>query len=448
MKKTILLVFLFVSINNYAQCWETISAGNGFIHAIKDDGSLWAWGSNQQGQLGDGTTINKNTPVNVSNSSTWVAISGGTYFTVGIKSNGTLWAWGNSFGGLIPTQVGNDSDWLKVAAGGFHALGIKNDGTLWAFGQNLRGQLGIGTIVNNYTPTQVGNGNDWQSISCGGYHSAAIKTDGTLWTWGYNLSGQIGDGGISNSRTTPYQVGTGTNWLSVSCGGGSASVIAMKTDYSIWGWGSNAFGGLGIGSTTDKDVPTRIGNLNDWQSIQTGFYHTFAIKNNGTLWACGYNTNGQLGDGSNTNRTTLVQIGLDTNWQGAFAGGNHSIGKKTDGTLLAWGYNNNGAIGDGTFISKNIPTAISGVCSNLNVSQIVDSKKLLLYPNPVNTILAINNPNDYEIEEISIVNNLGQTVLEFDVNATQIDLQEMVSGIYFITYKINNKVCVQKIIKE
>lgn len=442
----LLLLLIGISIQGYGQCWQTVSAGNGFIHTIKTDGTLWAFGGNTDGRLGDGTTVNRNVSTSIAGNSTWTAVSGGNFFTAAIRSNGTLWTWGNSFGGPNPIQVGTDTDWQSVSAGAFHILILKTDGTLWAFGQNNKGQLGINSTVDNYIPTQIGTATNWQLISAGGYHSSAIKTDGTLWTWGDNTSGQLGDAGMTNYRTVPYQVGTETNWLSTSCGGGGASVIAMKTNHSIWSWGNNAFGALGIGNTTNKNVPQQIGTSTDWKSIQMGYYHTMAIKNDGTLWGCGYNSTGQLGDGTLANKLNMVQIGTETNWQEVYCGGNHSIGKKTNGALFTWGKNQQGQLGDATFVDKNTPIQIS-VCSNLNVP-VFDARSVYIYPNPVTEILKINNSGNEELEDIVILNLMGQNLFEINKNTVQINVNGLEAGIYFLKYRAAGKEYSQKFIKK
>lgn len=446
MKRIILLALLAININLNAQCWQKISVNNSFTHAIKYDGTLWAWGSNSSGQLGDGSNINRDTPVNIGNNSTWTAVSGGTRITVGIKSDGSLWTWGQLFGGSNPVRVGTDTDWVKISAGSSHILAIKSNSTLWSFGLNNKGQLGINSIIDNYTPTQVGTDTDWQSISGGGYHSAAIKNNGTLWTWGDNTSKQLGDGGVTNYRTVPYQVGTGTNWLTISCGGGSASVLAMKTDHTIWGWGNNTFGGLGVGSTTDRNFPTQIGTQNDWQSIQTGFLHTVAIKNNGTLWACGYNASGRLGDGTTVQKTTLIQIGTDTNWQEAYGGGDHTIAKKIGGSTFSWGNNVNGQLGNGTFTAQNVPGQ-TALCTDLGQAEFI-SRTISIYPNPSDDIINIVTPDNAFIHKVIITDMLGKKVRELNGSLSEIAVQDLANGLYAIQVIADSGTYHSKFIKQ
>ena len=249
--------------------WASVSAGALHTIAIKRHDplyTLWAWGYNASGRLGDGTTTNRTTPTQIGTATTWSSVSAGVYHTVAIKTDGTLWAWGYNelYGQLgdgtttnkdVPTQIGAETTWSSVFSGEHHTAAIKTNGTLWAWGRNNSGQLGDGTTTDKTTPTQIGTATTWSSVSGGGYHTVARKSDGTLWAWGYNDDGQLGDETII-SKTTPTQIGAETTWSSVSAGG--YHTIAKKTDGTLWAWGDNYYGQLGDGTTTDRTTPTKI----------------------------------------------------------------------------------------------------------------------------------------------------------------------------------------------
>ena len=296
------------------------------IGALKSQaGSLWAWGSNTNGELGDGTIVHKSSPVQVGAMTTWATVAGGSNHSVAIKTDGTLWAWGGNAQGQLgdgtivskssPVQVGALTTWSKIsiATGANFTLAVKTDGTLWAWGLNNFGELGDGTIVKKSSPVQVGALTTWSKIGCGDNHAMAIKTDGTLWTWGRSQSGQLGSGAIT-SRSSPVQVGALTTWNAAA--GGSDHSVATKTDGTIWAWGSGTAGELGDGTNVSKSSPVQVGALTTWSS--TGFVcgagFTITVKTNNTMWSWGANTNGQLGDGTIVHKSSPVQIGALTNW--------------------------------------------------------------------------------------------------------------------------------------
>jgi alpha-tubulin suppressor-like RCC1 family protein len=342
----------YVGKVGFESTWQSVSAGDTHSLAIKTNGTLWAWGANGNGRLGDGTTTQRTSPVQIGSDTNWQSVSAGGSHSLAIKTDGTLWAWGlNSSGQLglgdttqrtSPVQIGSDTNWQSVSAGGSHSLAIKTDGTLWAWGLNSSGQLGLGDTTQRTSPVQVGLATDWQSVSAGASHSLAIKTDGTLWAWGANGNGQLGLGDTTQ-RDSPVQVGLATDWQSVSAG--DTHSLAIKTNGALWGWGRNNNGQLGLGDTTQRTSPVQVGSDTNWQSVSAGGSHSLAIKTDGTLWAWGLNSSGQLGLGDTTQRTSPVQVGSATDWQSVSAGGSHSLAIKTDGTLWAWGSNGSGRLG-------------------------------------------------------------------------------------------------------
>ena len=351
------------------------------IDQFAKTGSLWTWGSADQGQLGDGSGIggSKSSPVQTSSLSTnWASCSGGLYTSGGIKTDGTLWGWGYNLYGSVgdgtsasykstPVQVAG-TNWKQVSMN-ISSAAIKTDGTLWTWGQNAvysppaggGGMLGDNTQVDRSSPVQtVAGGNNWKLVCSGRYNKAAIKTDGTLWMWGYSNRGQLGDGTTTGKSSPVQTVAGGTTWKSVSVNW--HHTLAIKTDGTLWGWGYNASGQLGVGDTTNRSSPIQAGAGTNWRVVATGAYHSAGIKTNGTLWTWGFNGYGQLGNGTTASGTwtPTETVTAGTNWKLLAAGKYCTSAIKTDGTLWTWGQAQQGLLGDGTTVNKSSPVQIKG----------------------------------------------------------------------------------------
>ena len=331
--------------------FSTVSAGTWYSVAIKTDGSLWTWGSNGFGQLGDGTNEDKNTPVKIMDGVS--AVEAGSWHTMAIKMDGSLWAWGRNVSGQLgdgsndnvnaPIKIMDDV--LAVSAGDEHTIVIKTDGSLWAWGGNSDGQLGDGTNDDKSKPTKIMDAVSY--ISAGGSHSMAIKTDNTLWAWGWNINGQLGDGSIQ-AKNTPIKVMDNVSIVSA----GFAYTMAVTKDNSLWTWAS--YNGQIISTANPyPKTPTKI--MDDVLDVSTGTGYSMIIKTDGSLWAWGANKSGQLGDGTYEAKDTPVKIMDDVS---AVSCEYHSLAIKTDGSLWSWGSNENGELGDGTNDAKNIPIKI------------------------------------------------------------------------------------------
>ncbi len=349
--------------------------------ALKSDGTVYTWGYNGEYQLGDGTTEDKTTPVNVLNGVTDIAAAETCNFA--LKPDNTVWGWGSSYStgngyyaylgseyseAATPVLLRNLSESRTIACGKSHTLALKSDGTVWTWGYNIYGQLGNGTFTNStvYTPIQVSGIRGVLSIAAGGNiavdscgHSLALKSDGTVWAWGYNGYGQLGDGTIEN-KNVPVQV-IGLSGI-VAIASGDYHNLALKSDGTVWAWGYNGYGQLGDGTTEEK-IPVQVSGLNNVIAISGGAHHSLAVKSDGTVWAWGENTYGQLGNGTFTssNVYTPIQVSGIGSITAIAAGATHSLAQQSDGTVWAWGSNYYGQLGDGTTEDKNTPTQVKNI---------------------------------------------------------------------------------------
>lgn len=265
---TILNTTSLVQIGS-ATNWRQVSASSSFTLATKTDNTLWGWGQNDLYQMGNGTCCSDRlSPGQIGTDTDWKLAIACTSARVGlaIKTNGTLWGWGGNGSGLIgefdissrpyPTQIGTDSNWETLATGAAHALALKTDGTLWAWGEGFNGQTGdnLTPLFFRSSPRQVGT-DTWIYIACGFQSSFGIKSDGTLWGWGRNDAGQLGDG-TTVERRLPVQIGTDSDWVAVAAG--YQHGVALKSNGALYTWGTNDFGQLGNGSTSPQVLPTYI----------------------------------------------------------------------------------------------------------------------------------------------------------------------------------------------
>ena len=314
--------------------WSRISSGQYHNLATKIDGTLWTWGDNSGGILGLGDIISRSSPTQVGNLTTWKYVSAHLYYSAAIKTDGTLWMWGdNSYGSLgdalgsrsSPVQVGLQTTWKKVITMLWTTLALKIDGTICAWGRNTYGTIGDGTIIDKTSPIQIGSLNNWRDIAAGQYHCLATKNDGSLWSWGNNtLGGQLGDGTVIN-ESSPIQIGGSASWTKVFRGLQYNSA-AIKLDNSLWTWSKNSdYGQLGDGTTISKSFPVQVGNLMNWKNIEYGFYHAVAIKTDGTLWTWSDNSKGELGDTTTVTKSSPVQVGALTTWLRASGGVYHTV---------------------------------------------------------------------------------------------------------------------------
>lgn len=444
------LLFIFFYTNVYSQCITNVATGAGHSCVLKD-GTLWSWGRNTNGQLGDNSYSHKNIPTQIGTDNNWMSLasfSGYQNSSMAIKTNGSLWGWGiNDHGQLgdgtlmqknVPTQIGVSYDWLFISCGNMHTLGIKTNGTLWGWGNNIGGEIGDGTTIDRLMPVQVGNETNWAKVAAGGYnYSIGLKQNGTLWVWGSQSQ-------INLQLLTPTQLGSDTNWIDIDSG--NLHTIALKNDGTIWAYAVGPEGQLGLTSSVySTTTMAKIGNDSDWKYIEAGTYRTFAIKEDGSLWGWG-STRYYTGQNS-PNIFVPTQIGNDYDWESIFSGATHNIGIKTNGTVMTWGGNAQGDLGNGTFINNLIPTPIE-VCEELNSNTIAsDENEFIIFPNPARETVYLVNKNNLNIQKIMFYDVTMKKVLEVTNNFSAVKIDNLKSGIYFIKVDIDSKNYTYKLIK-
>lgn len=399
---------------------ERAAAGGDHTCAIKRDGTMWCWGDNEVGQLGDGTTRTRQQPIRVGDASDWTMVVAGAGYSCGLRQQ-TLWCWGKGEAyidaGRTPTRVSEElesrdefpsmatvsgsethicsitpkgtvwcwgkrtadgvgerregthpgrpapttrfDDWQSVDAGGNHTCAIRDDDTLWCWGDNENGELGSGTARGVRSKAkEVDASAPWSEVSAGGDHTCAIKGNGTLWCWGASDAGQLGfePVGGGGSISSPTQVGERADWASVSAG--TDYTCATRQSGRLVCWGRQALGQTGTGSTENSiPNPTPVLAPVSWRRVTTGERHGCAIATSGRIYCWGYNQFGQLGETDGLERTP-DPIEPDVEWRDAMAAETFSCGIRSDRSLACWGSNRYGQIGDSDIERARHPTEI------------------------------------------------------------------------------------------
>ncbi len=453
--------------------FTAVSAGADHVVALGSDGTVWTWGSNSVGQLGLGTTAQRTVPGpnRVPGLTDIVAIDAGAYHTVALKSDGSLWAWGHNIGGEVgdgtrtdrfaPTRVTGLDGVIAFSVGWDHTIALKADGTIWTWGGNLYWQRGHdgqapapieglagvvavaagsihslallddGTVVEwgyrcfrfdctpfpgpHENPTLVPGLRNVVAIAAGGRHSLALRSDGTAWSWGENDHGQLCDAStIDRSRPGPVdglagvdalvaghdisifrlrggafrfcgrnhdgQLGDGsfTDRLApveipamaefVSFGAGYGTTVAIGREGSVWAWGDNSSGQLADGQRIERVTPTEIPGFGGVVATASVGWFSLAVKSDGTVWSWGTGGQGELGDGTTTRRLRPGPVGGLTNIIAVAAGGNFGLALKSDGSVWGWGRNGAGELGDGTTVERSLPAPVVGLGNVVAIS--------------------------------------------------------------------------------
>ncbi|MFA6309965.1 MAG: fibronectin type III domain-containing protein [Sterolibacterium sp.] len=376
----VLLILSALSLGSAQATQPVLSAGYETSAVVRLDGSLWVWGDNSKGQIGDGTiaTPAKSSPVKIGTG--YKSVVAAEYFTIGLKDDGSLYAWGlNSFGifgdkkAVIssPTPKLIGSGYASVAAGLDFVVGIKTDGSLWTWGSNSFGELGATGRGTLDSPQQISHsGEIYAAVSADQYHALALRTDGSLWGWGNNTNGQLGLGTKGSNVTTPTLIGQGYSAVSTFY----SHTLALKGN-SVYAWGANTRGVFGDGTGTESLSPKLLAYT--YQTISTGSYHTVALGSDGTLAAWGLNSYGNLGDGTVSDVLSPKNVDTGQCYTAISAGGNHSIALNANGGFYAWGDNTKGEVGDGSstnvlspkFVLADIPGSPTNATATAGRSQ-------------------------------------------------------------------------------
>jgi Regulator of chromosome condensation (RCC1) repeat len=374
----VLAMCLATSLPATAMAATSTAISAGYFHtcALTSAGGVECWGYNGDGELGDGTTTSKTTPTEVSGLSSGVtAISAGAFHTCMATSVGEVKYWGDNGDGELgdgtttnkttPIEVSGLVDGAAISAGGVHTCALihrrPSDG-VECWGDNFHGELGDGTETNKTTPLYVSGLVDGvAAISAGAYHTCALTIAGGVECWGFDQQGQLGDG-TTTTKTTPVDVsGLSSGVVAISAGG--LHTCALTSAGGVECWGYNAYGELGDGAFTNQTTPVAVSGLSSGVvAISAGFQHTCALTSAGGVECWGYNGDGELGDGTTTSKATPTEVsGLSSGVVAISAGYFHTCALTSAGGVKCWGENGDGELGDGTFTNQTKPVDVFGL---------------------------------------------------------------------------------------
>ncbi|MDR0602825.1 MAG: T9SS type A sorting domain-containing protein [Bacteroidales bacterium] len=442
-----------------AQNWQEVKAGSEFSLGIKEDGTLWSWGFNGDGQLGFLTGNRyESLPVQIGVDNDWKMISAGGFHALALKNDGSLWGWGwNEYGQVTgvnvknffaPEQIGSDTDWVFIETCWVCSFAIKRDGTLWAWGYNADGGLGINSVIQTNKPTQVGV-DKWKSISSGGFFTMGIQENNTLWHWGAHILYSEEEGYTVTLHLVPTPIDTNTaDWISVAVG--MEYAIALKKDSSLWVYGDNMNGQLGYDTgfvnTFFQIVPEK-----KWLSIEAGSVYAFAIDENGVLYGWGSNIHGQLGlnTGNKVTKPTpvsghsVVQISAA---KGILSDGRiyglHTLMLDSNRGMCVAGRNLAGQLGMGRVSSR----TEQFICSYTNIISANENmeKNIIVFPNPARDYFFVTNVQN---ANIILYDLLGKEICSQYSKEEQATLytENIPSGLYILKIQKEHGIVSRKI---
>jgi alpha-tubulin suppressor-like RCC1 family protein len=383
-------------------------------------GVVYIWGVGSAGRLGLGDTANRSTPTRVVNESSFSAIvgsaiSGSTFLA--LKSDGRVFGWGSNNSAQLgngttidrstPTQVINESAFKSISQGNGYVLALKSDGRVFSWGFNSSGQLGISFTTNRSSPVQVVNESDFMQIAASDSTSYALKSDGRIFAWGNGSDGRLGDN-LNGNRATPFQVVNESGFKAIAATSGSC--IALKSDGRIFTWGINATGELGVGDITGRSTPTQVINESDFKLIAGGGNTssggiTMALKSDGRLFSWGNNQQGYLGTGDIINRSTPVQVINESSFASVSVNQSFILALKSDGRLFTWG------IGGLNFGFPSVSATDTTV--PINFSDTVKETGIVLSVNPNELIFIKQIANTFSIQRdgISLYGGIGSSLV-------------------------------------
>jgi len=391
--------------------------GTSHVLALRHDGTVWAWGSNGTGRLGDGTTTTAMRPIRVAGLTGVTAIAAGGSFSMALRNDGTVWTWGSDTNGELGNGAAGATNWptpisltnvTHIAAGASHALARKSDGTVVAWGLNGSGRLGDGTTTTRTSPVAVTDLAGVAAVAAGSEHSAAVLSNGTVKAWGANNYSQVGDGTTTDRWTATTVDGL---YSIATLAAGSNHTVALSDDGRVWVWGSNINGQFGDGTEFQRTTPVQAAILGV-TSVAATNVACYAVKSDGTLWTWGDRTFGALGDGQTSGSVrTPTQVAGVSGVAAVGAGQSYlGLARTTDRKVLAWG--NNGTttvVGDGTAISRTTPTEVAAADFDWKVA----TPTLMVGSAPYGALQTVNVTSN---QSVTIANQTGGSTIYYTTN--------------------------------
>lgn len=472
-----LLTIILFCLNINAQ-GKISGSLNNVMAVCLPDSILWSWG---------GDHVGHDNPILSNVSAVWADSNGGqlqkvvsvsTYFTHAIAalSDGTVFTWGqDQFGQLgdsllntntnFPVQMRGEHGYgyldsiIEVSCGLYHSLMLKSDSTVLSCGYNTYGQLGVNSTQTWTVPKPVlgsggiGNLTNIIQIDAGDHSSFALRDDGTVWAWGNGSYGTLAY--TTGNSYYPEQVPGLPPIAKISIKGGH--VLALDINGEIWAWGENTYGQVGNNTFTHIYSPEQvldqygINVMDSIVDIGTGMMHSFAIHSDGTAYSWGSNNNGQLGDGTTIDRYFPVEIlgpggnGLLDNIIELEGGMLLSVARKSDGTVYCWGD-----------MYTSYPEVINGICSSLSLDEMnsFSQEQISLYPNPVSgegSVKILSQSNNDRINSVNVTNSSGQLIVTkegLQTDQYELELNNFSKGVYFITVRTSSSVITKRLIKQ